>query len=308
MAETYYNILGINENATKEEIKSAYRKLQMKWHPDKNQNSQDAHVMTQKLNDAYETLRDTQKRQEYDLMKNNKNPFMRMNSNMNSMEVPIDDIFNMFFGLPTNMNMQSGFNSGFPPDIRVFHNGTMGFQDSFQKPPSITKTLSVTMEQVLLGAIIPIDIEKWIMENGVKVYELETIYVTIPPGIDENEIILLKNKGNILTEKLKGDIKVIIKIINETKFKRSGLDLILEKNISLKEALCGFSFELKYINGKSYTLNNNKGNIIPPEYKKVYHGMGLLRGEHKGNMIIYFHIDFPDSLTSEQIDKLGEIL
>ena len=84
--------------------------------------------------------------------------------------------------------------------------------------------------------------------------------------------------------------------------------LLDEKNITLKEALCGFSFEIKYLNGKSYTLNNNKGNIIPPEYKKVYPNMGLTRENHKGNMIIHFHVDFPETLTSEQIEKISEIL
>jgi len=320
MEDSFYNTLGVNEKATKEEIKKAYRSLQMKYHPDRNPGNQDAIKMTQKINEAYETLGDIQKREEYDSIKNNVNPFMRMNSNSRSMEVPIDDIFNMFFGFPTaNMNMQGqgfpqgfppgfspGFSQGFPgmPNVRVFHGG----QETFQKPSPITKTLFITMEQVLTGANIPIDIEKWIIENGIKVYELETIYVTIPPGIDENEIIIIKNKGNVLSENLKGDIKVVIKITNETNFKRNGLDLIIEKNISLKEALCGFSFELKFINGKSYTLNNNKGNIIPPEYKKVYQGMGLTREQHKGNMIIHFHVDFPESLTPEQIVKIEETL
>jgi DnaJ family protein A protein 2 len=114
--------------------------------------------------------------------------------------------------------------------------------------------------------------------------------------------------GNIINEEVKGDIKIFVKISNETNFKREGLDLILEKNITLKESLCGFSFEIKYINGKSYTLNNNKGNIIPPEYKKIYPNMGLARGEHKGRMIIHFHINFPEILNDEQINKLSEIL
>jgi hypothetical protein len=51
-------------------------------------------------------------------------------------------------------------------------------------------------------------------------------------------------------------------------------------------------------------LNNNKGTIISPEYKKIYPNMGLCRGEHKGNMIIHFHIEFPEKLTEEQIEKL----
>ena len=57
MAENFYNVLGVSENATKEEIKKAYRSMQMKYHPDKNQSSNESINMTQKINEAYETLR-----------------------------------------------------------------------------------------------------------------------------------------------------------------------------------------------------------------------------------------------------------
>jgi len=317
MSESFYNILGISENATKDEIKRAYRTLQMKWHPDKNQSSPESNDMTRKINEAYETLSDNSKKQEYDMMRNNPNPFMRMNSQGGGgMEVPVDDIFNMFFGggagNPFGMGGFPGMPGmpGMPPGakVHIFHGGPMGFQQAMQKPVPIIKTININMEQVLSGASIPIDIERWILENGLKVNENETIYVTVPQGIDENEMIILRDKGNVLNENVKGDIKIFVKIINDSLFKRSGLDLILEKNITLKEALCGFTFEIKYLNGKSYTLNNNKGNIIPPEYKKIYPNMGLTRGDHKGNMIIHFHIDFPEQLNEEQIKKLEEAL
>ena len=303
MSENYYKILGVDEKSSKDEIKKAYRSLQMKWHPDKNPGSQESINMTQKINEAYETLGDEQKKEQYDFQKNNPNPFMNMNGP--GMEVPMNDILNMFFG-----GGMPGM-PGMPPGARVhfFHGGQMGgFQQAMSKPPPIMKTININMEQVLSGSTIPLEIERWVVENGIKATELETIYVTIPQGIDENEIIILRDKGNVVNENLKGDVKVFVKIVNETEFKRSGLDLILEKNISLKDALCGFTFEIKYLNGKSYTLNNNKGNIIPPEYKKVYPNMGLTRGEHKGNMIIHFHLDFPEKLTDEQITKISEAL
>jgi len=315
MTDNFYNILGINEKASKDEIKKAYRGLQMKWHPDKNPGNASAINMTQKINEAYETLGDEQKRTEYDDVRNNSNPFMRMNSmnhghmNTGGMEMPMDDIFSMFFGggMPGIPGM-----SGMPPGARIHvfggSGGPMGFHQALQKPTPIIKTLYVNMEQVLTGATIPLDIERWVMENGIKVHEPEMVYVSVPQGIDDGEIIVLRDKGNIINENQKGDVKVFIKINNDTNFKRSGLDLILEKNITLKEALCGFSFEIKYINGKSYTLNNNKGNIIPPEYKKVYPNMGLTRENHKGNMIIHFHVEFPETLTPEQITKLSEVL
>ena len=298
MSDNYYNILGINEKATKDEIKKAYRGLQMKYHPDRNIGSQESINMTQKINEAYEILGDEEKKQEYDRSRNNPYPFLRMNGN-NGMEIPVDDIFNMFFGMPGFPGMNMNGNQG--PRIHVFNGSPMGFQQALQKPTPIIKNVSITMDQVLTGATIPVDIEKWVMENGTKVFEPETIYVNIPQGIDDGEILVIRDKGNILNDGIKGDVKIFVKINNESQFKRSGLDLILDKTISLKESLCGFSFELKYLNGKSYTLNNNKGNIIPPEYKKVYQGMGLTRGEHKGNMIIHFHVIFPESLTQEQI-------
>ena len=313
MSENFYEVLGINENSSYDEIKKAYRNLSFKYHPDKNQGSQEATSKFQKLNEAYETLGDKQKREEYDLMR--KNPFTRMNSHgpHNGMEVPIDDIFSMFFGGMPGMPGMQGFQGAGPGmfpggKVHIFHGGPMGFQQALQKPSPIIRNIIISMEQVLNGATVPIEIERWIIENGNKVFEQETVYVTIPQGVDDNELIVLRNMGNIINEEVKGDIKIFVKISNETNFKREGLDLILEKNITLKEALCGFSFEIKYINGKSYTLNNNKGNIIPPEYKKIYPNMGLARGEHKGRMIIHFHIIFPEILNDEQINKLSEIL
>jgi len=152
-----------------------------------------------------------------------------------------------------------------------------------------------------------VDIERWLIENGTKIFEHETVYVTVPKGIDEGEIIILREKGNIAREDCKGDIKIIIKIVNNTEFKRSGLDLIYVKIITLKEALCGFTFELKYISGKVYTINNNSGNIISNGYRKTIPNMGFSRDNHTGNLIIIFIVKFPDKLTDEVIEKLKKI-
>lgn len=317
----FYKILGVKDNANKDEIKKAYRSLQMKYHPDRNPGNQEAHQMTQKINEAYETLGDDTKRKEYDFMRNNPNPFMRMGNmggmggmggmpgmpgNMEMHFNDLNDIMNMMFG----GGLGGGLGGGMPfgPNIQVFHSGPNGIHQFINKPNPIIKSLEITMENVLNGALLPLEIERWILENNNKVFEKEIIYVDIPQGIDDNEIIILREKGNIINHQNKGDIKVNIIIKNDTPFKRNGLDLILDKTISLKEALCGFIFEINYINGKNYILNNNNGNIIPPGYKKLYPNMGLKRGEHTGSLIINFNITFPDKLTQEQINKLNEIL
>ena len=320
MSDSFYKVLGVDEKASKDEIKRSYRTLQMKFHPDKNNNSQEAVNMTQKLNEAYETLGDDEKREEYDATRNN--PFLRGGSNV---DVQMDDIINMMFGgmgIPGmqmgglhNMgmggihNMQMGGFPGMPPGTKIhfFQGGNpINFQQ-LQKPQSINKNLVIKLSQVLSGATIPLEIERWLMENGMKLFETETIYVTVPKGVDDGEMITLKDKGNIMNENCKGDIKIFVKIENDSIFRRVGLDLVLEKKITLKEALCGFSFEINYINGKSYTLNNNVGNIIPHGFKKVIPNMGLERDQHKGNMVIEFNVQFPEKLSESVINLLKNI-
>jgi DnaJ-class molecular chaperone len=321
MSESFYNILGVPETASKDEIKKAYRTLSLKLHPDRNPNNLEAVSKFQKINEAYETLGDDQKKEEYDMM--NKNPFLRMaqqggGQNMDSPFQDMDDIFSALFGnvLGSMPGVKQGMHFGGPPGmhfggpkIHVFRGGPqMGFTQALQKPTPIIKTVTINMEQVLLGATIPVDIERWIVENGNKVFENETVYVTVPKGVDDNEIIVLRDKGNILNDEIKGDLKLFIKVENTTQFERKGLDLIIKKPISLKDALCGFSFELKYVNGKVYTLNNNSGSIIPSGYVKTIPNMGLTREGHTGNLLIHFQVEFPEKLTEEQIKLLKEIL
>jgi DnaJ-class molecular chaperone len=76
----------------------------------------------------------------------------------------------------------------------------------------------------------------------------------------------------------------------------------------LREALCGFSFDIKYVNKKVYTINNQPGNIIPPNYQKVIPNIGLTREGHTGNLIIQFQTKFPDSLSLDKIEELNKIL
>jgi DnaJ-class molecular chaperone len=322
MSDNFYNILEIDENAGADEIKKSYRKLSMMYHPDKNKNNPEATAKFQKISEAYETLGDAEKKKGYDAMRNN--PFVKMMGTPG--QNPMEDIFaNLFGGIPFG-HMQSfapgqgppfgpggpfGQGTPFGANVRIFHNGVpvnpQGFAQAIQKPTPIIKTLAIPIDKILTGTTIPVDIERWIIEDGNKVFENETVYVTVPKGIDEGEIIVLRDRGNVAREDCRGDIKLFIKVENDTEFKRSGLDLILEKTISVKEALCGFTFELKYITGKVYTINNSSGNIISHGYKKIIPNMGFSRDQHTGNLIIIFNVKFPEKLTEETMDQLKKI-
>jgi DnaJ family protein B protein 4 len=316
---SFYSILEVPDTASPDDIKKSYRRLSMLHHPDKNGNSQESKEKIQKINEAYEVLGDPEKKKEYDMMQNN--PFLKMmgqgfnpgmNVNMNQGINPVDELFSTIFGMPfMNGGPDISFMGG--PNVRVFHNGRPvqgfgpGFNPAFQKPPPIVQHINVPIDKILTGTTIPVDIERWIMENGLKVVEHETVYVTVPKGIDDNEIIMLKEKGNVVSETNKGDIKIFVKIENNTEFKRSGLDLILDKTITVKEALCGFSFELKYITGKVYTITNNSGNIISHGYRKIIPNMGLSRDNHVGNLLIIFDVKFPEKLSEETLTALKEV-
>ena len=333
-----YEDLGITETATTEDIKKAYRKLSLQHHPDRNQNSADSTIKFQKISSAYEVLGDEDKRRQYDMQ--SKMPFHGMpfhgmpfpfapgpgggggggmpgffatssNGNFDPADL-MNFVSQNFFGGGGGMNGGGG-GGGIKIDghgIRVGNNlFTMdGLKQRFAKPTPIIKTETITLAKAYTGYNMPIEITRWIVENDVKREETETIYIPIPCGVDNNEIIILREKGNILAENNKGDIKVFIKIQNDTDFLRNGLDLTLNKTISLKDALCGFIFDMNFLDGRTFKLNNNVGNIIPHNHSKVIPGLGMKRDDHKGNLIINFTVTFPEQLTAEQIEALQKIL
>jgi DnaJ-class molecular chaperone len=299
-------VLEVDEKASMEDIKRSYRKLSLKFHPDKNNNSCESQEKFKKINEAYETLGDNEKRREYDMKK--QNPFMGQHFQGNG---NMDDIVKMFFGgqMPGGMPGGMGFGvGGMPANIRIFRNGEQVNINALNKPPPIIKNVVISLEQAYRGDQIPVPIERWLFEDGIRKFENETIYVPLKKGIDNNEIIILRNKGNVLDNNLKGDIKIIIGIQNNTEFKREGLNLILEKEITLKEALCGFEFIIEHISGKSLRFISDKEKTLKDGIIKVIQNFGMERDEQVGNLCIKFNVKYPETLSHDKIVKLREIL
>lgn len=297
----YYNILGVNKNSSQDEIKKSYRKMSLKHHPDRKGGDAE---MFKKINEAYEVLSDVQKKRNYDMTGNSEgNPFMRAGMH-GGMPNGMDDIFSSIFG---NGNMNGiNINHGMP-NVRIFRNGQQVFGGK-QKPSAINKKINISIKDAFNGINFPLEIERWIMIDNIKSFEKEKIYIEIPKGIDSGEIITVNGRGNILNENNKGDIKIRVSVSNNTMFKRSGLNLILNKNLTLKEALTGFKFEFKHLNDKTYAINNEEGNIIKPNYSKEINNLGMERNNRKGRLIINFNIEFPNKLTETQIKQLKETL
>lgn len=301
----YYEILGIDKNASIDEIKKAYRNLTLKYHPDRNPN-EDAKDKIRLINEAYETLGDNEKKINYD------NQLNGINNNNNYINVnEINELFNMMFS-------NNGF-PGFHQNIRIFHNGkpvNINHDDAFntffkniQKPPPIVKNINLTLEQVYNGCIVSLSIERWVIFNNIRTIENEIININIPRGIENNEFMIINDKGNI-NENIKGDIKILFNINEHNLYKRvNSVDILLNKSITLKESLCGFSFEIEHLNGKIMNINNIiQPCIVKPKYTKIINNLGLIKNDNTGNLIIEFDVIFPDNLTIEQKNIINNIL
>ena len=369
MFADHYNVLGVSPTSPQHDIKKAYRAMSMKYHPDKNANNPDSIAEFQKINNAYQTIGDPDKRKYYDIefaqngcgagtIGGGSDIFSMSSSDREFAEcvAEMSDIVNILFSnmkMPTFCDSDDDFATG--PDIVGGIGGIIdgnvgnggfgsGLLSSLSKHlgspshrpgqhpshhrrnvhrpstsaaaavpqqrssvPPIVQTVVVDIATGFVGTTMPVEVRRMVRCGRVDTTETETMYIDIPPGIDDNEIIMLTGCGNCHNG-VSGDVKIFIKISNTTPFERNGIDLIIPKRISLKESLCGFSFEIVHINGKKYTLNNKPCNIICPGHTKIIPKLGFSRDGHVGNLIVRFSVDFPDAITLEQVEKIMDIL
>jgi DnaJ-class molecular chaperone len=206
-------------------------------------------------------------------------------------------------GRPTNMNGMNGMNGGGfmqqthshppPQNVRIY-----------QVPETIIKTVSLSLEQCYNGCTIPLEIDRQVPDNDIVKIERETIHAQIPKGVLQGDTIILNECGHMNEAGMKGDIRIVINVLQHALFKVENLDLTIEKTISLKSALCGFDFEISHLNGRIFKLANKPGNVIKPGNVKSIPGLGLEKNGEAGVLKIKFNVEFPESLTQEQINAI----
>jgi DnaJ-class molecular chaperone len=321
---THYDTLGIKNNCTDNEVKQAYRSLSFKYHPDRNKDP-DASVKMQQINEAYEMLSDKQKRKQYDMELSGVNPIDNIiNDIFNNNGVGLHNLFHglnmhqgMNQGMNQSMNMQGmnmqgrGMNmhqvhlGGHPGMFEVmFSNEVPIFK---QATPVLEKKVDITFEDSFKGNNIPIVIEREIKMGNLSYVEEEKVYITIIKGIDDGEILLVKEKGHNYND-TKGDLKLHIHIVPQHEYERKGLNIIQKQNISFKESICGFERIIKHIDGTNMRLVSSRGNVIQNGDDHTIPNKGFSRDNQTGNLIILFKVIPPKTLNEEELKLFDNIL
>ena len=298
----FYDILGVSKDSSDTDIKKAYRSLSLEFHPDRNPDP-NATTKFQAISEAYETLSDPNKKREYDhqLLYGDRNPFQ--GGPMNDFD-DINNIFNMMFanGMGGMGGMGMG-GMGMGPNIRIFHNGI----PVITKPNPIQQEVRITLEEAYYGVpSMKIFFER--SRNGH--LEKDHVNLPIPKGIDDGEVMILRDMGHVIQDRIKGDLHFIINIQPHSHFERKGMDIYYKKQLSLKEALCGFTLEIPHLNSKVLRISHSAtAHVIKPNDRRPIQEYGMMKdGGSNGNLIIVFDILFPEKLTESQIQLLNDVL
>ena len=154
--------------------------------------------------------------------------------------------------------------------------------------------VTITFEQAWAGCTVPIHV-------GVG-RARETVYVVVPPGTDEGEVIRINDVGASAVGEFR-PVHVAVRVANDTPFERSGLDVIYRKTLSLHDAMCGFKFDITLC-GITYTICNDPGDVLQPSAQRRIPDLGIRRGAHVGALIIKFDVQLPKHASAQLIAAL----
>jgi curved DNA-binding protein len=297
MAQTdYYKTLGVDKKATPDEIKKAFRKLAVKYHPDRNPNDKTAEDKFKEINEAYAVLSDPKKKDEYDTY--GSSGFHKQYSQ--------EDIFRNFDfgGTFKDMGMGGGedifsrlFGGGFGGGMG--RGGRGGFRGGPQRGGDLEMETDVSFRDAALGAEKVIAFRR----NGTR----EELKVKIPAGVDNGSKIRISGKGGQGEGGGQpGDLFLIIRTLPDPVFSRDGGDLFVDRSIPFSAACLGTSLDVP-------TLEGDKRIKVPagmqPGTKIRLKGCGVktLGSNTKGDLYVKIAVHVPESLSSEQKKLVEEL-
>ncbi|MSR68629.1 J domain-containing protein [Candidatus Saccharibacteria bacterium] len=287
----YYQVLGISKGATQGEIKKAFRKKAIELHPDRG----GSEAKFKEANEAYEVLKDTNKRQTYDQFGHS---------------AGADQAGGGYGGGNPFGGFQSG--QGFDPnEIRFDFGGGGGINDIFDlffrgqqnRTRDVEIAITIDFVDAIKGATKEISLRIADHKSGGR--KQEDVKIKIPAGIDNGQAIKLEGKGEINQQGMRGDLYIRVQVRPDSRFERDGNNIISKISIDMVDAALGVDYSVETISGKT-TLKIPAGTQPNKVFKLSGKGMPIVNSERYGDHIVITEILIPAKLTGKQKELLEE--
>jgi curved DNA-binding protein len=301
MAETdYYKILGVNKTASETEIKKAYRKLAMKYHPDHTKGDKSAEETFKKISEAYAVLSDKEKRQQYDTF--GSAGFQQRYSQEDIFKgSDFESILSELFGGAGRFGgggrgMRFSFDGGGP------FGGYQRKQQAHPKGSDLEYELPLTLEDVAAGTQKIVSFQ----HKG----RSEKITVKIPKGMISGKKLRIAGKGEPSPYGgPAGDLYIKSKVLDHPVYDVQAQDLYINRDIKLSEAILGTNISVPTLSGKELKLKIPAGTKHKTKMRLSGHGLPHMHGKGQGDLYVNIQINMPKRLTKKQkglIEQLAE--
>ncbi|CAM8956128.1 unnamed protein product [Rhodiola kirilowii] len=291
----YYSVLGVSRSATAEELRKAYKKQAMKWHPDRNSsaNKSEAENKFKEILEAYDVLNDPNKRRIYDVYgEDGLEPCQFDEPKKAETKFDREEVAEDFGGGGGGNGRRKGFDRFFPKGVTV------------------EMKLDCTLEDLYTGCMRKVKISRIVIDDfGRSDLVNEKEKIEIKPGWKKGTKITFPGKGDQMVEMAPGDLVYVVDEKPHPVFKRQKDDLVIHQKLTLLEALTGKTLKLVTLDGRRLSIDLT--DVVAPGYEIVIANEGMPIASDpgkKGVLKIKFDVKFPTKLSAQQKINLRSVL